>query len=68
MNEYAVTIHMEPAEEGGYTVTVPALPAIVTEGDTFEEAVAMAKDAIRLYLEHLDATGRPVPFERARPA
>ena len=41
----------EPAEEGGYTVTVPKLPGLVTEGDTFEEAEANIKEAIELYLE-----------------
>ena len=33
------TAVFEPAEEGGYVVTVPALPGCATEGDTFEEAV-----------------------------
>ena len=37
MSEYHYTILLTP-EEGGYTVTVPALPAIATEGDTVEEA------------------------------
>jgi antitoxin HicB len=40
----------EPAEEGGYVVTCPALPGLVTEGDTLEEARDMAADAIRGYL------------------
>jgi len=55
------------AEEGGYTVTVPALPGCVTEGDTLEEALDMAKDAIRLYLEDVEASGEPVPEETAAP-
>ena len=55
------TVLFEPAEEGGYTVTVPALPSVVTEGDTLEEARAMAKDAIRLYLKSLEEEGRPFP-------
>ena len=44
--EYAYTVLFEPAEEGGYVVTFPALPGLVTEVDTLEEARAMAKDAI----------------------
>ena len=32
------TVHFIPAEEGGYTVEVPALEGCATEGDTFEEA------------------------------
>ena len=37
----------------GYTVTVPKLPGLVTEGSSLEEARLMAKDAIRCYLEAL---------------
>ncbi|GMW03879.1 MAG: hypothetical protein AMXMBFR84_50130 [Candidatus Hydrogenedentota bacterium] len=58
------TIVLEPAEEGGYTVTVPALPAVVTEGDTYEEALEMARDAISLYVQSLIEDGKPVPTER----
>ncbi len=46
---------------GGYTVTVPALPAVVTQGGTRDEALTNAVDAIRLYLESLRARGLPVP-------
>jgi predicted RNase H-like HicB family nuclease len=49
--EYSYTVFFEPAEEGGYVVTCPALPGLVTEGDTLKEARAMARDAIRTYLE-----------------
>jgi len=58
--EYTVLLHPDE-EEGGYTVTVPALPGIVTEGDTLEEALEMARDAIALYLEDLAADGEPIP-------
>ena len=47
--ERSFTFLIEPAEEGGYIVTCPALPGLVTEGDTLEEAREMAKDAIRGY-------------------
>ncbi len=57
------SIVLEPAEEGGYTVTVPALPAVVTEGDTYEEAVEMAREAIGLYLQFLADEDRPIPTE-----
>ena len=59
------TVHLEPAAEGGYTVTVPALPAVVTEGDSYEDALAMAEEAIQLYLEYLVAQGREVPIEKS---
>ena len=61
MENLSYTIVLEPAEEGGYTVTVPALPPVVTEGDTYEEAIEMAKDAIALYLRSLAESGRPIP-------
>jgi antitoxin HicB len=68
MREYQYTIILDPdLEEGGYTVTVPALPGCITQGETFEEAVAMAKDAIQLHVEALLARGKPVPEERAHP-
>ncbi len=68
MNEYKYTIIIEPeTEEGGYTVTVPSLPGCVTQGETIEEAIAMAKDAIRLFVETLIENGEPVPKEREHP-
>jgi len=51
----------EPAEEGGYVVTIPKLPGLVTEGDTFEEAMDMAKDAIIGYLKVLKEAGEEIP-------
>ena len=63
MKTYTYTIHLEPADEGGYTVTVPALPAIVTEGDTEAEAMANAREAIECYLESLVRHHRPIPLE-----
>ena len=68
MSEYRYTIILEPdPDEGGYTVTVPALPGCVTQGETIEEAIVMAKDAIRLYIETLIAEGQPVPLEHEHP-
>ena len=68
MSEYQYTIILHPdPDEGGYTVTVPALPGCVTQGETLEEAIAMAKDAIRLYVESLIADGEDVPREREHP-
>jgi predicted RNase H-like HicB family nuclease len=42
-------------------VTVPALPGCVTEGDTMDEALGNAREAISLYVESLEARGLPVP-------
>lgn len=51
----------EPAEEGGFVVIVPKLPGLVTEGDTFEKAMDMAKDAIVGYLQVLQKQGEQIP-------
>lgn len=51
----------EPCEEGGFVVTVPKLPGLVTEGDTYEEALANAKDAISGYLTILSESGEEIP-------
>ena len=44
-------IVLEPSEEGGYTVFVPALPGCISEGNSREEALTNIKEAIKLYLE-----------------
>ncbi len=64
MVEYSYTVLFEPAEEGGFVVTCPALPGLVTEGDTLEEARAMARDAIRAYLESLRKDHLPIPSDK----
>ena len=45
---------LEPSEDGGYTVTVPALPGCISEGESRAEALANIEDAIQLYLEPVD--------------
>jgi antitoxin HicB len=52
---------LEPEAEGGFTVRVPSLPEIVTNGKDEREALAMAEDAIRLVLEDCAARGEPLP-------
>jgi antitoxin HicB len=61
--EYSFTILFDPAEEGGYVVTCPALPGLVTEGDTLDEARRMARDAIRAYIESLRKDGEEIPAD-----
>lgn len=46
-------LHKEP--EGGYTVIVPTLPGSITYGESVDEAIAMAKDAIDIYVEELQS-------------
>jgi predicted RNase H-like HicB family nuclease len=52
-------------EEDGYTVTVPALPGLVTGGKSLEEARIMAADAIRCHLESLVKDGETIPEEQS---
>jgi antitoxin HicB len=52
---------LEPEEEGGFIVRVPALPEIVTYGKDEREALAMAEDAIRLVIADSAARGEPLP-------
>jgi antitoxin HicB len=52
---------LQPEAEGGFSVSVPALPGCHTQGETREEALAMARDAIEGYLEVLATEGRPLP-------
>lgn len=47
-------IVLEPSEDGGYTVYVPSLPGCISEGDTREDALANIREAIELYLEHIE--------------
>jgi len=61
---YEYTAFFEANEHGGYTVTVPALPGLVTEGKDLEDSRNMAKDAIRCYIEGLKKAKEPIPVER----
>lgn len=58
---YRVLLNKEP--EGGFTVTVPTLPGCITFGETMDEAIVNAKEAVELYLESLTAHGEPIPTE-----
>lgn len=61
MKQLNYTIVLRPEPEGGFTVTVPALPCCITYGATLEEANAMSADAIRVYLASLRKHREPVP-------
>jgi antitoxin HicB len=52
---------LEPEEEGGFTVRVPAIPEIVTYGKDERDALAMAEGAIRLVIADCAARGEPMP-------
>jgi antitoxin HicB len=50
-----------PEPEGGFTVTCPKLPPVVSYGETLEEAQANAREAIELCLEVMREEGEPIP-------
>lgn len=58
---YKIPLVLEPQPEGGYTVTSPLLPELVTEGDTLDEAMANVKDALAAVIEAYHELGRPLP-------
>ena len=61
MTKYSIVL--VPADEGEYSVLIPALPGCFTQGETRDEAVEMAKEAISLHLESLLAHGESVPTD-----
>ena len=64
--DHSFSVILEPQEGGGFTVLVPALPEVVTEGDSEEEALANAREAIRAILEYRRGHGLTIPVD-ARP-
>ena len=59
-SNYNFSVVLEPQEGGGFTVLVPALPEVVTEGDSEAEALANAEEAIRAVLEYRRDHGLPI--------
>ena len=58
---YTYKIHLNKEIEGGYMASVPSLPGCITQGDSIEEAIEMAKEAIELYVEELRDRGEQIP-------
>lgn len=58
---YTFKIHLNKEIEGGYMASVPSLPGCITQGDSIEEAIEMAKEAIELYIEELRDRGEQIP-------
>jgi antitoxin HicB len=62
-SQYTFSVILEPQEGGGFTVLVPALPEVVTEGDTEQEALTNAEEAIRAVLEYRRDQGMTIPAD-----
>ena len=61
---YQYTAVFELNEDNGYTVTIPALPGLVTEGRNLKEAREMVEDAVRCYIQGLKKAKESVPLEK----
>jgi len=70
MKRYTYTIEIHPADprEIGYWVSVPALPGCFTQGDTYEDALVNAEEAIIGHIEALAKAGHPIPHESDVPS
>lgn len=56
-----IPLVLAPQPEGGYTVTSPLLPELITEGDTMAGALANVEDAFGAVVEIYEERGRPLP-------
>lgn len=57
------TVVLQREVDGGYIAKVPILPGCVSQGDTWDEAMANIQEAAELYVEDCKAMGDPVPAE-----
>ena len=60
-NLYKLPLVFEPAEEGGWTITCPVLPGLITEADTLEEINENVQDALEALVEGYQEIGQPLP-------
>ena len=56
-----IPLILEPQPDGGYTVTSPLLPELITEGDTIAECLVNVEDAFSAVVEIYEDRGRPLP-------
>lgn len=63
---YTVLLYHEP-EDDGFSVVIPSLPGCVTQGETIEESLANAREAITVYLRSLAKHGEEIPVEDEPP-
>jgi len=60
------TVILELESDGGYVVSVPALPGCVSQGDSRAEALSNIREAIELYIDDCRAAGDPIPTEAGK--
>jgi len=64
---YKVPLILTRQPEGGYTVTSPLLPELVTEGDTMEDVLAHVQDAVQAVVELYEDLGKSLPASLRQP-
>ena len=65
---YKIPLVLTRQSEGGYIVTSPILPELVTEGDTLEEALAHVQDAVQAVVELYKDLDKPLPASLRQPS
>nr|OEJ77805.1 hypothetical protein A5482_04595 [Cyanobacterium sp. IPPAS B-1200] len=60
-NIYKLPLILEPQPEGGYTVTCPLLPDLITEADTLDEVIPHVSDALSALIEAYQELNKPLP-------
>ena len=60
-NVYKLPLVLDPQPEGGYTITCPILPNLITEADTLDEVARNVGDALTALIEAYEDLGRPLP-------
>ena len=62
MSHVKFRVRIEQDEDGVFVAEVPALPGCISQGETRDDALANAEEAIVLYIESLEAHGEPIPL------
>ena len=60
-NIYKLPLVLEPQREGGFTITCPLSPNLVTEADTLEEVAPNVADALAALIEAYEDLNQPLP-------
>lgn len=58
---YKLPLVLEPQPEGGWTITCPVLPGLITEADTMDEVVPNVTDALQAFIEMHQDLNQPLP-------
>ncbi len=60
-NIYKLPLVLEPQPEGGYTITCPLIPSLITEADNLEEVIPNVSDSLAALIEAYEDLNKPLP-------